>query len=119
MPGLLTVHDFGMLFVVLKMLCLIICSLFYRRIHGRLQKFFQGGREHWHFAYPFSGYERCSVNRPSQNALPFLHHKENSPSFQSFCWIGVSSNIIIIVNCRQLNLNWTWTIYNCVCGAYI
>jgi len=35
----------------------------------------------------------------------------------SFCWIVVSSNIIIIVNSRQLSLNWTWTVHNCVCGA--
>jgi len=40
-------------------------------------------------------------------------------SFSSFCWIGVSSSIIIIVNCRQLSLNWTWTIHNYVCGAHI
>jgi len=37
----------------------------------------------------------------------------------SFCWIGVTSNIIIIVNCRQLCLNWTWTIHNRACGAHI
>ena len=53
-------------------------------MHGRPQKFFQG-EQHRHFAYPFSGCERCSVNGPSQNASPLLHHKENSPSFYSFC----------------------------------
>jgi len=37
----------------------------------------------------------------------------------SFCWIGVSSNVIIIVNYRQLSRNWTWTTHNCVCGAHI
>ena len=36
--------------------------------------------------------------------------------FYSFCWIGVSSNIVMVVNCRQLSVNWTWTIHN-VCGA--
>ena len=37
----------------------------------------------------------------------------------SFCWIRVSSNIIIIVNCRKRTLNWTWTIHNYVYGAHI
>jgi len=86
----------------------------------------------------------------SQNALPFLHQKENSPWKQAlrsyyfeivfrwswscirvcemvvlfvilynFCRTGVSSNIINIVNCRKLSLNWTWTIHNYVCGAHI
>jgi len=37
----------------------------------------------------------------------------------SFCWIGVSSiYIIIIVYCRQLSLNWTWTIHKCVCVTH-
>jgi len=40
-------------------------------------------------------------------------------SFSSFCCIGVSSNVIITVKCRQLSLNWTWTIRNYVCGAHI
>jgi len=47
-------------------------------MHGRPQKFFQGGATSI-FAYPFSGCERCNANGPTQNALPFLHHKENSP----------------------------------------
>ena len=37
----------------------------------------------------------------------------------NFCWIGVSSDIIIIVNYRQLSLNWTWNIHNRVCGTRI
>jgi len=37
----------------------------------------------------------------------------------SFFWIEVSSNIIIIVNYRQLSLIWTSTIRNYVCGAHI
>jgi len=37
----------------------------------------------------------------------------------SFCWIGLSSNVIIIVNCRQLSPNWSWTIHNYACGAHI
>jgi len=41
---------------------------------------FLGGQRR-HFAYAFSGCERCNANGPSQNALSFLHHKEfqNSP----------------------------------------
>jgi len=39
--------------------------------------------------------------------------------FYSFCWIGVQSNIIIVVDYRHLSLNCTWTTHNCVCGAYI
>ena len=46
--------------------------------HGRPQKFFQEGEQHRHFACPFSGCKRCNANRPSQNALPLLHHKEIS-----------------------------------------
>ena len=46
--------------------------------HGCPQKVFQGGQR-LHFAYPFSGCERCNENWPSQNVLPFLHHKENFP----------------------------------------
>jgi len=46
--------------------------------HGRQQKFFRGGQR-WHFTYPFSRCERCNANGLSQNDLPFLHHKENSP----------------------------------------
>ena len=45
--------------------------------HGRPQKFFQGGGQSRHFAYPVSGCERCNANGPSQNALPFLYRKEN------------------------------------------
>jgi len=45
---------------------------------GVRRKFSRGGKRR-HFAYPFSGCERCNANGPSQNALPFLHHKENSP----------------------------------------
>jgi len=46
---------------------------------------FPGKRQHRHFTYSFSGCERYSVNGPSQSASPYLHHKENSPSFYSFC----------------------------------
>ena len=82
------------------------------------------------FRLSFSGCERCSANGPSQNALLFLHHKENSPLkhvlclhffeivfrwscirvcenivlfviLYSFFWIGVLSNISIIVTCRS------------------
>ena len=36
-------------------------------------------------------------------------------SFTAFAELHeVSTDIIIIVNCRQLSLNWTWTIHNCV-----
>ena len=37
----------------------------------------------------------------------------------SFCWIGLSPNIIIIVNDKQLSTNWTWIIHNYVHGAHI
>ena len=96
----------------------------------------------------FLGCWRRNANGPSQNAIPFLRCNANSPRkhafaffwnrilvefysslrkgcrllsviLYSFCWIGVSSNIIIIVNCRQRSLNWTWTILNYVCGAFI
>ena len=31
-----------------------------------------------HFTYPYSGCKWCNANGPTQNALPFLHHSENS-----------------------------------------
>jgi len=40
---------------------------------------FPGGRQSRHFAYSFSGCERYNAVGPSQNALSFLHRKENSP----------------------------------------
>ena len=43
--------------------------------HGGPQKFFQGGGQRGHFAYPFSNCEWCNANGPSQNALPFLHRR--------------------------------------------
>jgi len=45
---------------------------------GVCRNFSKGGQRR-HFANPFSGCERCNATVPSQNALPFLHHKENSP----------------------------------------
>jgi len=38
----------------------------------------RGGGQRRRFVYHFSGCERCNTNGPSQNASPFLHHKENS-----------------------------------------
>ena len=86
--------------------------------HGRPQKFFQ---------------ERCSVDiwfilfQVANDAVQMDLNKgftvstpqSKFPILYGFCWIGVSSSIIITVNCRRLNLNWTWTIHNCICGAHI
>jgi len=41
------------------------------------------------------------------------------PSQLLLNWGSLSSNIITIVNYRQLSLNWSWNIHNCVCGAHI
>jgi len=37
----------------------------------------------------------------------------------SICWIRLSPDIIIIVNGKQLSMNWTWIIHNYVYGARI
>ena len=34
-------------------------------------------------------------------------------------WGSLSSNIIIIVNYRQLSLKWSWAIHSCVCGIHV
>jgi len=46
------------------------------RLHGDRQKFFQGTKSK--FLLFFSGSWRWHENGRSQNALPFLSHKENS-----------------------------------------
>ena len=46
-------------------------NIYIMHMHGRPQKFFQGGQRR-HFALPFSGCERCYANGPLQNALLFL-----------------------------------------------
>jgi len=45
--------------------------------HGRPQKFSRRGQRR-HFTSPYSGCKWGNANGPTQNALPFLHHRENS-----------------------------------------
>jgi len=59
----------------------------------------------------FVGYCKSEKSLWNKKVWETLHY--------NLCWIGVSSNIIIVVNCRLLTLNWTWTTDNCVCGAHI
>jgi len=178
---------------------LAMVQIVWPRAHGRPHKFFPGGVQRRHFAYPFSNCEWCNANGPSQNALPFLQRrsvaiggarraktpykiflprlkkyvghsfknlgpsqktlrpqvsqagygpatpqrkfpmKARAPfaffeivfrwscirvcekvvdyflsSFSRFCWIGLSFNVIIIVNCRQFQSELDY-----VCGAHI
>jgi len=115
--------------------------------HGRPQKFFQVGATStfrlsffrwrtieckWTFTKRFT-LSAPQRKFPVKTCAPFAFFEivfrwscirvcekvVHSVILYSFFWIGVSSNIIIIVNCRQLTLNWTWTIHNCVCGAHI
>ena len=46
---------------------------------GVRSNFSRGGGQRRHFAYPFSGYWPPNAYGRSQNALPFLHRRENSP----------------------------------------
>jgi len=43
--------------------------------HGRPQKFLERG-ERQHFAYPFSGCERCNANGPQNTFYPFYTTKK-------------------------------------------
>ena len=84
---------------------------------------FPGGQRR-HFAYPFSGCERCNTNAPSQVALPFLHYKENSPrkhSLHSHFLKSYSGGAVFDMRkgtfCHplQLLLNWGIVQYHYYC----
>jgi len=45
---------------------------------------FQGGAKST-FCLSFSGSWRCNANRRTQNASPFLHHKENAQCYGNSC----------------------------------
>ena len=57
---------------------------------------------------------RWSCIRVCEKVVLFCH-----PLQLLLNWGSLSSNIIIIVNYRQLSLNWSWTTHNCVCDAHI
>ena len=112
--------------------------------HGNPQKFFQGVKRRY-IAYLFQVAD-VAMQMNVQNALLFLHHKENAPwkhashshlfwnLFQmelytslpqsSFChplqlFLNWQINLVITVNSTQLSLKRTWTINNYVCGFLI
>ena len=101
------------------------------------------------FCLSFSSCWRCNANGRSENALLFLHHKENSPwkhALHSHLFLNLFPNVavgytklpqrctfchllqlllnwrinaVIIVNSTQMSLKWSWTINNYVCGSLI
>jgi len=68
---------------------------YYISVHGRPQKFFQGGAKST-FCLSFSGCWRCSAHGRSQNALPFQHHKENAPCYGSSPSVGSNASLSLM-----------------------
>jgi len=99
--------------------------------HGRQQNFSRAGGSQ-HFAYPFSGCERCNANGPSQNAFyttkkilwkhtlrshftkshwggvvfEFAKRLYFLSSFTAFAELGYHP-IFLLLWTRQLSVNWT------------
>jgi len=81
---------------------------------------FPGGQRR-HFAYHFSGCERCNANRPSQNALLCLDHKETSPWRQAlrshlfeivFRWSCIRVCEKVVRFCHPLQFGWIRVAYH-------
>jgi len=84
LSGSLNLHRYISIIMLIQFSYFLQCQHILNTRHGRPQKFFQGGQSR-HFAYPFQFVWWCNANRLTQNASPFLHHKENAQCYGNSC----------------------------------
>jgi len=89
--------------------------------HVGVRRNFSRGEQRRHFAYHFSGCERCNANGLSQNALSCLDHKETSPWRQAlhshlfeivFRWSCIRVCEKVVLFCHPLQFGWIGVAYH-------